>query len=297
MQKSIIAVLFICVCVVWGSTWFAMEIAVQSLSSPMVNALRFAIASPIVVVIALIAKKPLLFPSGAKRWMLPISIVYFAIPFTLMTYSELYVSPGLSAIIFSLMPLVVVFISRFFDRVRLSRNSLIGLLIAIVTLSLIVNLELDLTQNPNAYKGIISLALALSLHALVYVYTKHKLNNIDVLTFNAIPAFVASLFLFMFSCLNGLDSLNGVNASTMFAIAYLAVFGSVLGIVAYCKLNQLVSSFTASLCFLTFPLVSLIISTALKGDVLSPLSITILPIYLLGVYLIIRNKKEYYHES
>ncbi|WP_340642514.1 DMT family transporter [Photobacterium damselae] len=292
MRKLNIVVLFICVCLIWGSTWFAMEIAVQAMSSPMVNALRFAIASPIVILIAKFYGKPLLFPIGTRRWMVPISLAYFTIPFTLMTYGELYISPGLSAIIFSLMPLAIMAISRLFTPIYLSKMSIGGLLLSIVCLSLIIKFESNFSQTNYAYIGVISLISALSLHAIVYVASRHKLKDINVLTFNALPALFASFTLFLFSCINNIDNLSNVTLYSISAIIYLALIGSVIGIIAYCRLNQLVLSFTASLCFLIFPLVSLFISTIIEENMISPPSLLVLPVYLFGIFLIIKSQQE-----
>ncbi|MDK9759592.1 EamA family transporter, partial [Vibrio sp. D173a] len=63
-SKSFTVLLFLSVCLIWGTTWFAMEVALHSIPPIFATALRFLLAAPLLVVLAKAFNQPLLFPKG-----------------------------------------------------------------------------------------------------------------------------------------------------------------------------------------------------------------------------------------
>jgi drug/metabolite transporter (DMT)-like permease len=63
------------------------------------------------------------------------------------------------------------------------------------------------------------------------------------------------------------------------------MFASVGGIVAYFKLGQVSTPFTASICFLFFPLIALSLSTWIAGNSLSLVSVALLLPLLGGIFV------------
>lgn len=71
----------------------------------------------------------------------------------------------------------------------------------------------------------------------------------------------------------------------MLSVIYLGVFASVGGIVAYFKLGQVSTPFTASICFLFFPLIALSLSTWMSGNSISSTSVVLLLPLLGGIFV------------
>ncbi|OCH18626.1 hypothetical protein A6E04_02025 [Aliivibrio logei] len=67
------------------------------------------------------------------------------------------------------------------------------------------------------------------------------------------------------------------------SLLYLGIFASVGGIVAYFKLGQVSSPFTASICFLFFPLIALSLSVWFAGNSISTTSVLLLLPLLCGI--------------
>ena len=160
--------LFISVCIIWGTTWMAMKIAVLTVPPILATGLRFLIASPVLFLLAYIYKQPILFPKGTGKWVIILSLAYFAIPFTLMIYGEKYISSGLGAIIFANMPIFVMLSSLLFLNMKLSKHQVFGLLLGIVSVSAILFRELNIT-GASYFIGIGSLILAVIIQAVIYV--------------------------------------------------------------------------------------------------------------------------------
>ncbi|MGF1804528.1 DMT family transporter [Aliivibrio sifiae] len=292
MDKKYLSLLLFCsVCFIWGTTWLAMEIAVESIPPIFSTALRFLIASPILILLSKIFNQPLFFPKGKNKWMVIVAVFYFAIPFTLMIAGEMYISSGLASIIFANMPIAVMITSTLFLGLRLSPHQFAGLFISVASLYLILSNELSIGGN-NLLIGSGALALAVIIHAIMYVMVQKHCKDIQVITYNAIPSFIASLLLFITSFAFENITVQAFSSSSLIAVAYLGVFASVGGIVAYFKLGQLSTPFAASICFLIFPLVALSLSALTSGTVISDQSLMLLFPLLSGILLakLPRNK-------
>ncbi|MEX0334130.1 EamA family transporter, partial [Vibrio tubiashii] len=61
-SKSFTFLLFLSVCLIWGTTWFAMEVALHSIPPMFATALRFLLAAPLLIVLTKAFNQPLLFP-------------------------------------------------------------------------------------------------------------------------------------------------------------------------------------------------------------------------------------------
>lgn len=286
VKNYLSAFLFISVCLIWGTTWLSMEIAVATIPPMLATGLRFLIAAPILVVLARQFRQPLTFPQGQRKWMPLIAIGYFAIPFTLMIFGEQYISSGLAAIIFANMPVAVMVASMVLLKLRLSRHQLTGLAVAVLSLCLILIREMQIAGD-NYLLGTLALATAVALHALMYVLVQKHCRNIEVFTYNALPSLIAAVLLMITSWLVERPDIPSFSLPSVMAVVYLGLFASVGGIAAYFKLNQVAGPFPASICFLVFPLVALGLSSWVSGHAFSAQSL-LLMLPLLGGILLTR---------
>ena len=283
-SKSLTILLFVSVCLIWGTTWFAMEVALHSIPPIFATALRFLLAAPLLAVLAKVFKQPLLFPKGKRQWLLIVALMYFAIPFTLMIYGEQYISSGLASIIFANMPVAVMLMSGLFLGLRLAKHQIFGLVTAVVSLCLILGNEMQMGGDDYLI-GTICLGLAVAIHAVMYVLVQKHCKGIEVLTYNAVPSLIASLFLFAVSAMGESVNVESFTWDSISAVVYLGFVASVGGIVAYFKLGQVSTPFQASICFLIFPVVALLISCYINGEVLSEQSLLMMLPLLCGILL------------
>ncbi|MGF1785834.1 DMT family transporter [Photobacterium swingsii] len=274
--------LFIAVCTIWGTTWMAMEIAVESVPPITATGLRFLISAPCILLLAKCTGAPLCFPKGKRGFMCAVAVFYFAIPFTLMIVGEQYISSGLASIIFANMPLAVLAVSMLSLGLRLLPHQLVGLAVAIISLCLILKNELDIGNN-NDYAGIVALVTAVAIHAVMYVFTQKYGQGIQVLTYNALPSAMAAVLLLIVGNLWEQPQWHLMTTHSIQAVGYLGLIASVGGIVAYFRLNQVTSPFTASLCFLIFPIVALRLDAWLNNNHLSALSQQLLAPLFIGI--------------
>ncbi|WP_418114778.1 DMT family transporter [Vibrio scophthalmi] len=284
MLKRLPMLLFISVCLIWGTTWLAMEVAVKTIPPIFATGLRFVIAAPLLILLAKWFNQPLLFPKEKRAWMPVVAIFYFAVPFTLMIFGEQYISSGLASIIFANMPIAVMITSGLFLGLRLRKVQIMGLLIAVSSLILILINEMSLGGS-DYLLGFLALGGAVAAHAVMYVLVEKYCKGIAVLTYNALPSFVASICLFATSLVVEQPDITAFSSDSLTAVLYLGLFASVGGIVAYFKLGQVSTPFTASICFLFFPLIALSLSTWFAGNAISMFSMALMLPLLGGIFV------------
>jgi drug/metabolite transporter (DMT)-like permease len=277
--------LFISVCLIWGTTWFAMAVAGQSIPSLTATALRFMVMSPLLVLLALKDDVPLLFPQGKLYYMPVIAVFYFAIPFWFMLEGEKYISSGLAAIIFSCMPIMVMLLSFIVTKQHIQLRKILALLVTVFSLASIISIESDISSTNN-FIGILLLSVAVLLHGGIYILKQHRLGHIHVLTFSAIPSGIASILLLIAGIT--MESVTDIQLTSWLAVFYLGSIAGVGGIVAYFKLNALVTPFKASLCFLIFPVIAVALEAMVTRRSISSYSLLFTLPLASGIYLLIK---------
>lgn len=280
--------LFSSVCLIWGSTWLAMAIAVTTIPPIFATGLRFLFASPVLFLLALFYKQPL-YKKGQYKWMCLISIFYFSIPFTFMIYGEMYISSGLAAIIFSTMPIFIIIVCLVTNTVHISYKEMVGVFISVIALICIISNEMNV-GGESYLLGIFFIATAVIVHAIMYVQVSKKCK-MAILTYNTLPCFVASLILLSISFAFEDVNYNAISTTSMYSVLFLGLIASVGGVIAYFKLNEISNPFTASLCFIFFPLVALSLSAIIEKKELQTESLLFMGLLLFGIIIAKYPKK------
>jgi len=219
----------------WGSTYLAIDIAVQTIPPALMCALRFTVAG--VVMLAVCAA------IGKKIFYTPRQIALSAIVGLLLlmggnltlSYAELAVSSGLAALIVAITPLwFLVLDSLLLGDHHISRRGKAGLLLGIVGLFILVWPQLaagklgrrELIASLSLIGGSFSWALG-------SVLSKRWQSGMDVFSATGWQVLAAGVGNFVFTLV--VEDLNHVawSARSLGAVCYLVVCGSWIGYTAY----------------------------------------------------------------
>lgn len=291
MQRIIVLFLFAIVTLTWGTTWLAMKVAGESIPPLFATGLRFLSASPFLFLLLFIFKKPVLFPEGQRLFQLILCLFYFAIPFALMIYGELYVNASLAAIIFSMMPVFVLVASMILLKETVNLYQIIGLIVALTALALILINE-SIGGLHGESLGIIALLSAVILHAVLYTKTKKLSRAISVLTFNALPCLGAGILLTVSGWWLEQPNIILMTSNSIYAVVYLGVFAGVFGIMSYFLLQKKATPFQASMVFLIFPLVAIALDTLIYDISISNESMFLLLPLGIGIFLLLHGNTQ-----
>lgn len=260
---------YVLVCLIWGTNWVAIKLAVTDMPPMLASGLRFLMAAPVLMLVCRLAGKPILFARDQLHFAVFVTIAYFCLPYFLLNYAEQSISSGLTAICFSTIAILIVLLSVPILGTRIGVTELLGVLIAMAGLLALI-LRLD---RVSATSGVAVLAAlgAAGLHAFSYVLIKRDGSAIHTLTLNTLPVLVAGVLLVGMSLLVERPTAAAFTTTSIGATVHLALVASVIGLVVYFALLQRLSALTMSFVFVVFPLLAQLFSHFADGVPIGPI--------------------------
>lgn len=264
----ITSTLFLIVCLSWGTTWLGIKIAVESVPPLTAAGLRFLIAFPLFLSFALLRREPLLFPRQSRWFFVFVTLSYFSLPYYLLNYGEMHVSSGLTALLFSCMPVFILIFSAVFLREKIYPSQVIGIAIGFGSLFMIIRSQ-GLHLDHAEFFGVLAILAAALMHALCYVITKKKGSAISVITYNTLPIGLAGLMLFVAGLSFEAPVFDDISARSWGALLYLGLVASVGGFIVYFLLLKRLSPIILSFVFIIFPVFAVLIGAWYEGQSIS----------------------------
>jgi drug/metabolite transporter (DMT)-like permease len=180
-----------------------------------------------------------------------------------------YIASGLIAVIFGLTPIVTGVIAAIWLQERsLTASKLTGILLGIIGLIVIFGSGIELSDG--AGYGIAAVLVAVILHSISAVWVKAVNARLPALEVTngglliAAPLYLLTWLLFS----EGWPEV--ISNRTAMAIAYLAVFGSVLGFIMYFYVLKYIDASRAALITLLTPVLALLLGQGLNNETIEP---------------------------
>lgn len=250
------ALLFAVITLIWGSTWLAIKVGLVGMPPFLGAGLRFLLSAVIVGAIVLWRGQPLRLTRGDRICVLSLGILVFYFNYASVYWGEQYISSGLTAVLFSTMPLMTALLSRFWTRTEtLTSRKVAGILVGMVGTGILF--------WPDEHFGVQqALGMAATLFAALcasinLVTMKRYGRDSDPHVLNVLGMGLGAALLLLTSV--AVESWSVVEWSTtnLAAMVYLAVFGSVIAFWAYYALIKLVDATVVSLSTLIIPIIAL----------------------------------------
>jgi drug/metabolite transporter (DMT)-like permease len=277
-----LGLLYLAVCLIWGTTWYAMKVSVETLPPMTAAGLRFAAAFPFLMGATLASRHAHLLPRPGRRWLLPfVAVVYIAVPYSLINYGEQRISSGLAALLFSSVTVFLVLFSVLISRITVRPAQWIGIVLGLTCLAGILagttgGLHTDSLLAPAAV-----LAAAV-MHAFTYAVLTRYAQGVHVLTQETLPIGLGSAALLLGAAVVEHPHLTAVSARSWVGVLYLGLIASVLGFAAYFYLLQHVDAVLLSYIFVLFPVVAVLGSTVLEHASLPLMAVVSALVMLVG---------------
>ncbi|SCF33489.1 Permease of the drug/metabolite transporter (DMT) superfamily [Micromonospora matsumotoense] len=274
-----LGLLYLLVCLIWGTTWYGMKMSVETLPPITAAGLRFLVAFPFLLAVCLAAPGVSLLPPPGRRWVVPfIAVVYIAVPYALINYGEQHISSGLAALIFSSVVVFLLLFSVLISRISVSWMQWAGVVIGLGCLVGIVQLTAGISA-----RGILAPAavlLAAVMHALTYAVMARYGGTVHVLTQETLPIGLGALGLVILGVTVERPDLGAISGRSLTGVLYLGLVGSVIGFAAYFYLLQHVDAVLVSYVFVLFPVVALFGSAVLENSALPALAVVLAVVML-----------------
>ena len=252
---------------IWGTTWIAIKWQLGVVPPPVSIAWRFGLAALILFALLRIMRRPIWPPRAAWRFLVAQGLALFCCNFLCFYYAEQVVPSGLVAVIFSIAPLLNSINGRLFMGRPLQPTVIVGALLGLVgILCLFVPQMAGHLGDNAAWLGMgVALLGTLCFSTGSLLSSRMQSMGLHPLVTNSWAMLIGASILTVGSALAGLSFAVEPDARYLGALAYLAVFGSVVGFTAYLMLVGRMGPERAAYCTVLFPIVALAVSTVFEG--------------------------------
>ena len=263
-------ILYLLLCLIWGTTWLAIKVGLDDLPPFFSASLRFVIAALLLFLVMRI--KGAGERSGEKephRFYFAVSFLWITLPYGLVYWGEQYVSSGLSSILFATMPIYVALLGHFWlIGEGLNLKKIFGLLIGFLGLLVIFS---DTADSPGfeAVYGLIALMVSPFLAALSNIMVKRRIDEVNPVSMNFYVMMYGALFLFLASLLLERGQPFHFTSSALFTLVYLGSLGSALAFVVYLHLLRSMTVLRMSLIVYITPVIALLVGWLFRGEIIT----------------------------
>ena len=219
----------------WGSTYLAIDIAVQTIPPALMCGLRFTVAGIIMLAVCSATGRKILYSARQIALAAVVGLLLLMGGNLTLSYAELAVSSGLAALIIAITPLwFLVLDSLLLGDHHISRRGKAGLLLGIAGLFVLVWPQLEAgTLGRRELWASISLIGGSFSWALGSVLSKRWQSGMDVFSATGWQVLAAGAGNFVFAILAGDFSRVVWTSRSLAAVGYLVVCGSWIGYTAY----------------------------------------------------------------
>jgi drug/metabolite transporter (DMT)-like permease len=284
MGSAVNVGLYVLLCLIWGSTWLVIKVGYGGLGPFNVAAVRFLLAGAVLL--------PMVPLSGA-RWprerseyalVVWIGAVLFAADYGLIYWGEQFLESGLTAILFATLPLItIVFAHLYLPGDRITPRKLGGTLLAFAG---VVALFGDhVSVDPSKAMPMAAIVLAAVCAAAAGVAAKRHGGALHPAALNGPAMLVGGAVLLAASLAAGDGFRIPSDPPTLFAIAYLAIAGSVVTFLVYFSLLKTWSVTSLSFISVFTPAIALVLGFVFLGERPTPLTAVGSALILAGVAL------------
>ncbi|MBF7685656.1 DMT family transporter [Acinetobacter sp. B10A] len=260
--------LYVLVIVLWGTTWSAITLQQKSEIAPEVAVFwRFFIAASILMIGLIYTKKLAFLPFKDHLLCMLQGCLIFGFNFFCFYQAVDYINSGLEAVIFSMAVLFNTINSRLFFKQPIKLRFYPA--VSFGFLGMIALFWHDLQGTHFKLDTLKAIGLCLlgtygfSLGNMLSLY--HQKQGHPVLTTTAYAMTYGMLVMLMISLFQHHDLFPTLKTISIWAIVYLAVFGSVIGFCAYFFLIGRIGAGNAAYSTLIFPLIALLLATYFEG--------------------------------
>jgi drug/metabolite transporter (DMT)-like permease len=274
---------------IWGGSYLLIKYALEDLSAPMIVWARTAIAALVLLVVLRGAVRGAIADVRSRPgWALLLATLAIAAPFLLITFGELEVPSGLTAVLISPAALFVAMFAPFIDpSERIDSRQGVGMLLGLAGVALVVGVESISTLGQ--FLGALAMVAAAASYALSGFVVKGRYKRLTTIQTSFVSIAVASLITLPVAAATTPSEVPGLRAVA--AVAALGALGTALAFVIFYKLIAEVGAGRASLVAYLAPGVALFYGAIFLDEAITAAAIAGLALILAGVALASRPRR------
>lgn len=259
---------FIAVCVIWGTTYLAIKVALETIPPFLMGGIRYVIAGTVLggILVARGEKLPPLAEWGSLAWL---GFLMIGLGNGGVNWAEQYLASGITAVVIATSPFWMVAVDAMLPGgEKFSTRKILGLSIGFGGIVLLVWPDITLAgaDGRMVLLGILALQIACAGWAVASSYTKRHAMSRNVLVIAAVQMFFGGLFMTLVGTVTGEWATISFTPRTTSALLYLIVAGSLVAFAAYSYALRHLPITTVSLYTYVNPVIAVALGTLLLGE-------------------------------
>ena len=258
---------WIILCLVWGTTWLFIKVGLEDLPPLLFASLRFSLAIIVVGVIIYQQKIPL--PKTKSEWrLLAITgFLQFTVNYSLVFWSELYITSGLAAVLQATIPVFGLILAWIYlPEEKITGLKVFALFFGVLGVG-IVFIEQLRVNSIMAFWGSVGIVIGAYAAAHASILTKAKGGAIHPASLVFGQMICGTIPVIFIALLREGNPLNyNYSWLAIISILYLSIFGTVLTFWLYYWLLDKIESSKAMTIALVTPLIAVVCGSIFLGE-------------------------------
>jgi drug/metabolite transporter (DMT)-like permease len=284
-------VAWIAVCLIWGTTYLAIRIALETIPPLLMAAARWIAAGGLLIAVLALRGERLPRPRAWPSLTL-LGVLLLGFGNGGVVWAEQTVPSGLTAVLVATAPFWMVGIDALMptgERLTLART--IGLLVGFTGIVVLVWPELEVGESGHRFlAGVVSAQVACVGWAIGSIYARHRghgeAKDENVLATAAFEMLFGGLALLIAGLALGEARSMAFNPRTTTALTYLIFVGAIGGFTAYAYALKYLPVATVSLYAYVNPIIAVVLGTLVLSEPFSPRMLIAALVVLAGMALV-----------
>ena len=279
---------FAVVCVVWGTTYLAIRVALETIPPLLMTATRFTIAGLVMLGIARMRGEQIPRDRRTLLNLFLVGVALIGVGNFAVVWAEQWVPSGTAALFVASGPFWMALLETLRSGgERTNLRSGLGMLIGFVGVALLVTPK---GAGGSYSSGFLLGALAIQLGSFGWQWGslrgKYHLKHVGLLTSSAMQMLFGGLFVGVLGFALGEAPRYHVNPRTLAAVIYLTLFGSILAFSCYVFALAHMRTTHSSLYAYINPVVAVVLGWLILNEQLTWISVLAMAVILCGVALV-----------
>jgi drug/metabolite transporter (DMT)-like permease len=261
-------VAWLVVCVVWGTTYLGIHVALETMPVALLAGMRWLFAGALLaIIVPLIGQK--LPPLSKWRSIALIGFLMAVVGNGGVVWAQQHVASGLAAVVVAMVPFWSVMVEALVPKgERVTSRTVAGLVLGFLGIVVLVWPELSLggTDGLMFVWGVVALQVACAGWALGTSYLKRNPTNGSPLGSLAVQMLLSGVMLMAIGTATGEWSRLSFSSRSVAAMAYLVVAGSLVGYTAYLYALKNLPLSTVSLYAYVNPVIAVLLGWLLLDE-------------------------------
>jgi drug/metabolite transporter (DMT)-like permease len=278
---------FAVVCVVWGTTYLGIAIALETLPPLLLTGVRFVVAGLIMLAISKLRGERMPRDGRTLANLALIGFLLVGVGNLAVVWAEQWVPSGLAALLVATAPFWMAIIEMFRRTgERVSLQSGIGMAIGFVGVALLVSPGIDGTWSVRFLLAALAIQVGGICWQLGSAHAKYNLAHVPLMASAALQMLFGGAIVTVVGLAIGEAPRFVLNPRTFAAMVYLTLFGSVLAYSAYIFALAHLRTTVTSLYAYVNPVVAVFLGWLILSEPLTAKSIVAMIVILAGVALV-----------